>query len=67
MGYATPELRADERDPRRCIPVRLQDVPLNARLSAARTACRHEQEPDERAAILMAALFPSNRTYWIAG
>lgn len=58
--------RSDLSDPRRCRPVRLTDVPEQQRLTAARIAVRAEWDPQERQAILFAALFPSDTVYFIA-
>lgn len=58
--------RSDLRDPRRCKPVRLTDIPEQTRLAAARVAVRTEVDPNERQAILFAALFPSDTVYFIA-
>ncbi len=51
---------------RRTVPVRLCDLPEEIRMTAARQACRVEPDPDERVAILLAALFPSRTVYWVA-
>lgn len=52
-------------DGRRCIPVKLSEIPLEIRLEAADFVCRHEPE-SERPAILAAALCPSDDIHWIA-
>lgn len=36
-------------------------------MSAARTVCRHEKDPEVRLEILCAAVAPSDRVYYIAG
>lgn len=59
-------MRADERDERRCVPVKLSEIPLEQRLEAARQAARWEPGDEERQALLAAALWPSNETYWVA-
>jgi hypothetical protein len=59
-------MRYEEKDTRRCIPVRLRDVPAEKRLSAAQRLCRTATDETEKAELLYAALFPSDRVYWIA-
>lgn len=51
---------------RRTLPIRLDELPLEARLDGARQASRVEQGTHERHEILIAALFPSATIYWIA-
>ena len=51
---------------RRCIPVRVADVPLEKRRAAARVATRMEADPMERRRILMLAEQPGNLIAWIA-
>lgn len=53
-------------DGRRCIPVRLCDVPLTIRLEAAHRVNRHEDDQEQRYLVLHAALFPSDDIHWIA-
>jgi hypothetical protein len=53
-------------DVRRRVPVRLIDVPFEARMEGAEVACRTEPDKQERALILLAAIEPSETTYWIA-
>lgn len=45
--------------------VRIADVPLATRLSAAQRACRREREEQERARILALALEPGELTAWV--
>jgi hypothetical protein len=47
-------------------PVRLTEIPLDRRLMAAREACRREDDGQMRTELLAAALFPSDRIYWVA-
>lgn len=54
------------RSDRRNIPVRLCDIPAEVRMTAARKACRREPDPQERMEIITAAVYPSDRIYWIA-
>lgn len=51
---------------RRKVPVRLCDLPIDVRIEGARAANRLERDPRERAAILFAAISPSDTTYWVA-
>lgn len=53
-------------DGRRCVPVRLDRMPLERRMEAARVACKHESGEEERQDIVHAALHPSSTTYWVA-
>lgn len=53
-------------DLRRCIPVRLTEIDEQVRLHAARQAGAKEADPDEKLSLLYAALFPSDRIYWVA-
>lgn len=48
------------------IPVRLCDVPLPIRLNAVAAACRGVKEERDRAAILDAALHPSDSVYFVS-
>lgn len=59
-------LRPDERDARRCYPVRLCDVPADERHKAARRLCREAIDETEKVELLYAALFPSERVYWLS-
>jgi Homeodomain-like domain len=52
--------------PRLRVPVRLTELPLHVRLDGVRDASRIERDPLERTAILLAALEPSDRTYWVS-
>ena len=45
--------------------VKLTEIPLEQRLSAARVAVRSLYQEQDGADILAAALFPSDRTYWV--
>lgn len=58
-------MRPDQRDPRRLVPVVLTQLPLDTRLAGARAAMRLEPDPEEKLAILAAALNPSPTVYWI--
>ena len=51
---------------RRIRPVRLTDIPLNERMNAAYAAMRDEEDATVRADIFLAALDPSDTTYWVA-
>lgn len=51
---------------RRCIPVRLTDVPVDVRLGAARQVSANELDHGEKLALLHAALFPSDTVYFVA-
>lgn len=53
-------------DRRRCVPVRLTEIPQERRLAAAWEACRIEKGEYERIEILLAAIHPSETVYWIA-
>jgi len=46
------------------IAVRLTEIKVEVRVSAAQKVAR--KEPTERIALLMAALQPSNRTYYLS-
>jgi hypothetical protein len=46
-------------------PVRLCDVPLKVRLHAARGLCQAEHDQKERLLITTAAMFPSDKTYYL--
>lgn len=59
-------MRRDEKDPRRIRPVRLCDIPVEKRLSAAQRACRDAVDETEKTELLFAALYPSNTIYFIA-
>ena len=51
---------------RRCIPVRVADVPLEERRHAARVALKREPDPLERWKIIMLAEEPGELVAWIA-
>lgn len=51
---------------RRCVPIRLCDIPENVRMIAARKVCQREGDPEARLAIIAAAVWPSERVYFIA-
>jgi hypothetical protein len=53
-------------DTRRCVPVRLVDIDLEARLAGAREANRWEKGEWEKQEILLAALSPSDHVYWVS-
>jgi len=46
-------------------PIRLCDIPFDKRMSAARRAARECDDDGEKAAVIFAAMFPSDRVYWI--
>lgn len=46
-------------------PVRLSEIPLTKRMSAARIAAKECRTPDEISEVMAAALWPSEKTYWI--
>lgn len=48
------------------IPVRLTEIPLEVRCAAARREGA-EATDEERASLLVVALFPSEKIYWIRG
>lgn len=48
------------------LPVRLCDLPLDVRLQGAHAANRIEKGMEERAEILLAALYPSRNVYYLA-
>ncbi len=50
---------------RRLRPVRLTDVPFEKRTSAARRAAVDASDDNERSAIITAALFPSDKVFWV--
>lgn len=52
--------------PRLCVPFRLIDIDPQVRVDAVVTACRYVKDPDERLELLVAALQPSDTTYWLA-
>lgn len=64
-GRTPPE---DEipRERRRRVPIRLTEISQERRLEAAHEACRIYKDERERRELLLAALFPSNRVYWVA-
>jgi hypothetical protein len=51
---------------RRCVPVRLADVPLEKRRHAARVAIKWEDDPLERWRIIMLAEQPGELVAWVA-
>jgi hypothetical protein len=46
-------------------PIRLVDIPLPQRMSAARQAARDCHTPREVHEVMVAALWPSETTYWL--
>lgn len=50
----------------RNVPVRLTDLPKDVRMSAARHVCKHEPDPVVRLEVVLAAVAPSSRVYWVA-
>lgn len=52
--------------PRRCVPVKVADVPLEKRRHAARQAIKREPDPSERLRIIMLAEYPGELVAWIA-
>jgi len=53
-------------DLRRCVPIRLTEIPKDTRLEAARRASRYEVTKEQRMELFWAALFPSDRVYWVS-
>ncbi len=51
---------------RRCVPVRVADVPLERRRYAARLAIKREDDPLERWRIVMLAEDPGELVAWVA-
>lgn len=51
---------------RRCVPVKVADVPLEERRDAAIVAIRREPDPVERARIWRLAEYPGELVAWIA-
>lgn len=49
----------------RLVPVRLSEIPFNKRMAAARLEAREAADDNERAEIIMAAMFPSEKVYWV--
>jgi len=49
----------------RLVSVRLSEIPLDERMAAARVECLLAETDDERAAIFLAAMFPSDRVYYV--
>jgi hypothetical protein len=47
------------------IPVRLCDVPLEVRVTAAHVAMHHVRDLVEREELFHAVSFPSERVYWV--
>lgn len=47
------------------IPVRLDEIPYEKRMTAARLAARECNDEDEANEVLLAALFPSSRVHWV--
>lgn len=56
----------DRSDRRRCVPVRLTEIPLERRLQAARKLIPDEHDHSEKLALLQAALNPSDTVYFVA-
>lgn len=52
--------------PRLCVPVRLTEIREDVRLDAAVLAGRATTNSDERLELLLAAIAPSDETYWLA-
>lgn len=46
--------------------VRLSEIPFDRRMIGARVALRHAESPEERQDIMIAALFPSDRVYYVS-
>lgn len=55
-----------DRSNRRCVPVRLTDLPLDVRIAAYRVAMRYARTPEECMELAMAAAKPSDTIYWVA-
>ncbi len=45
--------------------IRLTEIPFTQRMAAARRECRQAADDSEREEIMMAALFPSDKLYWV--
>lgn len=52
--------------PRRIIPVRVADVPIDKRRQAAHVAIKHEDDEYERLRIRLLAEHPGDLVAWIA-
>ena len=52
--------------PRLCVPFRLTDIDPQVRVDAVLEATKREKDPDERLAILLVAIHPSDRVYWLS-
>lgn len=50
---------------RRSVPVRLTEIPVDVRVRAAREAARSAKTDSERAALLAAALLPSETVFYV--
>lgn len=48
------------------VPVRPCEIPAKVRLAAVQPASAREHDPAEKKAILQAALYPSDRVYWMS-
>jgi hypothetical protein len=46
-------------------PIRLTEIPFSTRMSAARRECQQATDDSEREEIMFAALFPSDKLYWV--
>lgn len=49
----------------RLTPVRLTEIPFEKRMAAARRECREAADDAERDEIMFAAMFPSDKLYWV--
>jgi hypothetical protein len=52
--------------PRLRVPIRLTEIPLDVRLEGVRYASYRERDASQRLAILVAAMSPSDRVYWVS-
>lgn len=63
---STGRVRPASARPRLCVPVRLDEIPEPVRLKAVAEANRSERDEDARLEVLLAALSPSDRVYWVS-
>lgn len=49
----------------RLTPVKLSEIPFERRMAAARVEARNAVTDTERGEILMAAMFPSDKVFWV--
>lgn len=58
--------RENAPDKRRCVPVRLTEIPLERRVEAAKEAIRRERDELDKIELIVAAQYPSSTVYWVA-